>query len=96
MPLQNRNQHEPGRFRVQITCPNCGTVCIVRTSTAITNKLRESNLQCVNVLCGWTGVAHTEIVRTINPPPKHNTHAALPPPVDADFFERKHDEKSLF
>lgn len=88
MPLSNRNQNEPGKLRITVTCPCCGGACIVRSSTRITERIREQYVQCNNAICGWSGVAITEVVRTISEPSRFYADADVPPLVEADFFDK--------
>lgn len=53
--------------RAFLRCPHCESAAIVRTSCSHNKLLRESLLQCKNVVCGHTFSAYTEIVKTISP-----------------------------
>lgn len=81
MPVSNRNQHDPDRLRVHIACPVCESRCLVRRSTAQSVLSRMSYVRCTNVLCGWSGVAITEIVKTLSPPSRFYDAAKAPPEV---------------
>ncbi|WP_373747209.1 ogr/Delta-like zinc finger family protein [Neisseria dentiae] len=74
-----------GNMRVQIICPCCGGRCKVAGSRQVTSMLRNSYVQCLNVACGWSGVAATEVIRTISPPSPLYRNA--PPPLDAAGVE---------
>lgn len=87
MPLKNRNQHEPGKFRVQVACPNCGSRCLVRGSKPATKLTRQYYVWCTNHLCGWRGLGMFEIVRTTHEPPPPLCYGALPETVDDSFFQ---------
>ena len=86
MPLKNRNQHEPGKFRVQVACPNCGHRCLVRSSEAPSPITRQYYVWCTNHLCGWRGLGMFEITRTTHEPPPPLRYGTLPETVDASFF----------
>lgn len=68
MALENRNQKDTGRFRVHIACPVCNSRCLIRSSGGQSVLSRMSYVRCTNELCGWSGVAVTEILRTVSPP----------------------------
>ena len=87
MPVSNRNQHDPDRFRVAFACPVCAARCLVRASGGQTVLSRMSYLRCTNPVCGWTGVAITEIVRTLSPPSRFYDAAKAPPMVDGQYQE---------
>lgn len=87
MPLSNRNQHDPDRFRVHMVCPVCGSRCLIRTSAHQTVLSRMSYLRCTNAVCGWSGVAITEIVRTVSPPSRFYDAANAPPLADGIYAE---------
>ncbi|XXQ68966.1 ogr/Delta-like zinc finger family protein [Neisseriaceae bacterium B1] len=86
MALKNRNANTTGRFRATALCPNCGERCLIKGSRSASNLTREFQLQCQNMLCGWTGVATMEIVRTIKSPSIHAIQNTLPPEVDKEYF----------
>ena len=50
-----------------IKCPHCKSTARIRTSRPLSDLVREAALQCNNVLCGHTFVAHIEAVRTLSP-----------------------------
>ncbi len=54
--------------RYTISCPNCDSVCGVRTSEAISNLSRKQQVHCKNPACGWQGQATTEITGTTQMP----------------------------
>lgn len=56
-----------GQSKAFLRCPHCDSAALVRTSRSHSNLLRESLLQCKNVVCGHTFSAYTEIVKTISP-----------------------------
>jgi ogr/delta-like zinc finger len=87
MPVSNRNQHDPGRLRVHIACPVCGSRCLIRSSDGQSVLSRMSYVRCTNELCGWSGVAVTEIVRTLSPPSQFVDESKAPPPVDGKYLE---------
>ena len=87
MPLANRNQHDPDRFRVHIACPVCESRCLIRSSDGQSILTRMSYVRCTNPICGWSGVAVTEIVRTLSPPSRYYDATKAPPPVDLPFDE---------
>lgn len=96
MALKNRNKGTAGNFRAAVVCPNCGTRCLIESSHSISPRTREFRVQCQNMRCGWTGVATMEIIRTLSPPPRHNTLNVLPPEVEAEYFERSESDERLF
>lgn len=53
--------------RFSVVCPHCGYPCRVRTSRRITKLSQQKYCQCLNVICGFTFVMATEIIRTISP-----------------------------
>lgn len=81
----SRAESNHGNMRVQVVCPCCGGKCKVASSHQITNTLRNSQVQCLNASCGWSGVAATEIIRTISPPSP--LYGNAPPPLDAAEIE---------
>lgn len=50
------------RNYLRITCPDCGTVCRVRTSTEIDPLLRRAYVMCQNIMCGYRGTISVEHV----------------------------------
>ncbi|WP_157798133.1 MULTISPECIES: ogr/Delta-like zinc finger family protein [Neisseria] len=78
-----------GNMRAQITCPCCGTQCKVASSRQVTENLRNAQVQCLNALCGWSGVAAIEIIRTISPPSP--IYGNAPPPLDLAEIEELQD-----
>lgn len=87
MPVNNRNQHDADRFRVHIACPVCESRCLIRSSDGQTVLSRMSYVRCTNAVCGWSGVAVTEIVRTISPPSRYYDADKAPPPADGQYEE---------
>ncbi len=81
----SRSESNFGNMRIQILCPCCGSRCKVASSKQVTSNLRNSQVQCLNAACGWTGVAATEIIRTISPPSP--LYGNAPPPLDAAEIE---------
>lgn len=84
--LKNRNQRVAGRLRVAVPCPACGSACLTKASQMVSSRTREYRLACTNELCGWTGVGHFEVARTISPPSKRYKTDRLPPEVDAEYL----------
>lgn len=84
MPLKNRNQHDD-RLRVQMTCPCCGSPCLIRSSDVQTKLSRASYLRCKNAICGWSGIGVFEILRTISPPSRFVDGSDAPPPADGVY-----------
>lgn len=71
-------------MRVQINCPCCGGRCKVTASRKMTDRSRHSAVQCLNASCGWTGIAATEVIRTISPPsPMYRDSALIPTEMSA-------------
>ena len=66
MAQRNISKAEYGNMRVQITCPCCGSRCKVTASRKMTDRVRYSSVQCLNASCGWSGVAATEVIKTIS------------------------------
>lgn len=87
MTVKNRNQHDPDRFRVAHICPCCESPLLVRASAVQTVLSRASYMRCTNPLCGWSGMAVTEIVRTISPPSEFVDASGAPPMVDGKYRE---------
>lgn len=67
-----------GQTRAFMRCPHCESGAVVRTSYSLTSLLRESFLQCKNVVCGHTFSAYTEIVKTLSPSSCPNPTVDLP------------------
>lgn len=87
MPVKNRNQRDPGRFRVHIACPVCGSGCLIKSSVGQTILSRMSYVRCTNTKCGWGGVALTEIMRTLSPSSGFYGQGDAPPMVDGEFVD---------
>lgn len=78
--LQSCNK-KPQKLRAErqrLDCPHCEWPCLVRTSVRLSNLTRETMYACVNVECGHTFVALTEIVRTLSPSATPNPSVNLP------------------
>ncbi|MFV2028871.1 ogr/Delta-like zinc finger family protein [Neisseria sp. S1] len=86
MPIKNRNQHDPDRFRVHIACPCCESRCLIRASERQTKLSRMSYIRCTNAICGWTGLAVTEILRTVSPPSRFVDGTTAPPLAEDDIY----------
>ena len=70
---------ESGDRGMQVNCPHCGGLSLIRTSKQLSKLVREANCQCKNLACGHTFIANVEVVRTISP-------AAFPDPlIDAEL-----------
>jgi hypothetical protein len=54
--------------RYTISCPNCDSICGVRTSEAISNTTRKQTIHCKNPACGWQGQSTTEVTGTTHMP----------------------------
>ena len=95
MAQRNISKAEHGNMRVQITCPCCGSRCKVTASRKMTDRLRYSSIQCLNASCSWSGVASTEVIKTISPPsPLHQNPALVPPQMTADEIIEQHGGSS--
>lgn len=83
----NRHTHAQNisRSRVQIVCPVCHSRCLVSSSQQQTQNSRTSYVDCSNSICGWSGVAITEIVRTISPTSRFYPDDKQPPPIDGEL-----------
>lgn len=68
MAVKNRNQHESGRYRLAIKCPNCSSGCLVYTSEDVSLVSRKYYLRCQNILCNGVYTGVFEITGTIHPP----------------------------
>lgn len=90
-----KSRRKFGSMRLQHQCPCCGARCLVRSSASITNRTRESYVQCTNAMCGWTGIISSEVTRTISAPSPHYQGADIPPPVSEEFFQKQTETKSL-
>lgn len=86
MPVSNRNQHDTDRFRVHIACPCCESRCLIRGSEGQTKLSRMSYVRCTNAICGWSGVAVTEIVRTLSPSSRFYESEAATPVAEDDIY----------
>ena len=86
MPVSNRNQHDPDRFRVHLICPVCESRLLIRASEGQSRLSRLSYVRCTNAICGWSGVAVTEIVRTTSPPSRFYEADAAPPLAENDIY----------
>lgn len=63
---------------MRIKCPHCQSPATIRTSRALSESVQEHSLQCTNVECGHTWVAHTSPVRTIAPSMMPNPRVYIP------------------
>jgi len=52
---------------MRIRCPHCQSPAKIRTSRPMSKLTVEHSLQCQNLDCAHTWVAHTSAVRTIAP-----------------------------
>ena len=52
---------------MRIKCPHCKCPALIRTSRPMSETVQEHQLQCTNIECAHTWVAHTAAVRTIAP-----------------------------
>lgn len=59
-------------------CPHCGKRAICRSSEQVTPVYRELDLHCTSILCGWTGKAGLEVLRTLSPSATPNDGVVLP------------------
>ena len=76
-----RTSHTGRKLRFEGTrmaCPHCEAQSEIRTGKVLTPTMRETLYQCVNVECGHTFVAVTEIVRTLSPSATPNPAVNLP------------------
>ncbi len=77
--MSNNKRHARKNFgevsRYTISCPNCDSICGVRTSEAVSNTTRKQAIHCKNPACGWQGQATTEITGST-----HLPHPALADP----------------
>lgn len=80
----SRAESQYGNMRISVQCPCCGWRCKVASSHQVTNTLRNSQVQCINASCGWSGVAATEIIRTVSPPSPRYAAMAAPPQMAAE------------
>lgn len=55
------------RCSLRLKCPHCRGKATVRSSREMSALTTEHTLQCQNVECAHTWVAHTSAVRTIAP-----------------------------
>lgn len=63
---------------MRIKCPHCGSTARIRTSRQMSNLTVEQSLQCQNIDCAHTWVAHTSAVRTIAPSMTPNPRVFIP------------------
>jgi hypothetical protein len=63
---------------MRIKCPHCGQKAKIRTSRAMSESVVEHHLQCQNIECAHTWVAHTAAVRTIAPSMTPNPKVFIP------------------
>lgn len=63
--------------RTKHQCPHCQSTAVIRTTKKLHNLLKRSYIQCSNVHCGWTGVAHIEIVGECSPSATPNPQIQL-------------------
>ena len=80
MLRSNRKKTSYG-FRAQFVCPACDSACRVRASERMSDFVRRSYIGCINPLCGWTGVAQTEVTGTISMPSRFYDTGTIPPLV---------------
>ncbi|NQZ32549.1 MAG: ogr/Delta-like zinc finger family protein [Oceanospirillaceae bacterium] len=59
-------------------CPDCGHAVRVRNSTGLSALVRACYLQCLNLGCGATFKATTEITHRLSPPAIPNPAIHLP------------------
>ncbi|MFY9327826.1 MAG: ogr/Delta-like zinc finger family protein [Georgfuchsia sp.] len=52
---------------MRLKCPHCKAKAVIRTSREMSSLTVEHTIQCQNVECAHTWVAHTSAVRTIAP-----------------------------
>lgn len=57
-----------GRVRLTLACPNCGGMVVVKDHVKVSSLLIQQRVQCVDFRCSWSGVATTEMTKTISPP----------------------------
>ena len=95
MAVKNRNQHESGRYRLAIKCPNCGSGCLVYTSEDVSQVSRKYYVRCQNILCNGVYTGVFEITGTIHEPrdkqpgvPQTLTKSEIDalPPVAGELF----------
>lgn len=63
---------------MRIRCPHCGATAKIRTSRPMSESVQEHHLQCLNIECAHTWVAHTAAVRTIAPSMTPNPRVFIP------------------
>lgn len=63
---------------MRIKCPHCGSPAKIRTSRRMSDLTVEHSLQCQNIDCAHTWVAHTSAVRTIAPSMTPNPRVFIP------------------
>lgn len=98
MSYKNKNQNEAGKLRATITCPNCGCICIVRNSYAVTTMLRKQYVHCTGPICGWSGVAMTETMYTLSSPHPDTVRDDnnIPPLADSKTIKEFATDGQLF
>lgn len=67
-----RGPREPAPSRIQVNCPHCRDLALLRTSRQTTPLFKELRFQCVNIECGHTFVGSLTIDRTIVPSARPN------------------------
>jgi hypothetical protein len=70
----------------QIQCPACGGKCCVSASRQMTTTVRVLYLTCADQRCGWRGVGHVSIDKTLTP---SFQGPSGPPPISSP--ERRRD-----
>lgn len=63
---------------MRIRCPHCQSPAKIRTSRPMSSLTIEHSLQCQNIACAHTWVAHTSAVRTIAPSMVPNPRVYIP------------------
>lgn len=63
---------------MRIKCPHCGSKATIRTSRPLSEMTQEHQVQCTNVDCSHSWVAHTSAVRTIAPSMTPNPKVFIP------------------
>lgn len=76
------SEAKQGRIGIRMTCPACGSSCIVRSSKQVTPTYREAYLNCVNDECGWRGKGHAACDSTLSPSLIDNPQERLEMPPD--------------
>lgn len=81
---------------MRIKCPHCGSAARIRTSRQMSNLTVEQSLQCQNINCAHTWVAHTSAVRTIAPSMTPNPRVFIPlSPRSSAKYEVQKDQIAL-